>query len=430
MRDGAFDAHLLPFKAAINAGVAAIMPYYGVPVDVTRGGVTYDRTGMAFSDQIVNGLLRDELGFAGYVNSDTGIINDRAWGLETATVPQRVAAAVNSGSDTLSGFHDVTTITDLVDDGLVSRERVALAATRLVTPLFQMGLFEDPYVDAQAADGIVGSKEHAKVAARVQRASAVLLKNAPGSGGKATLPMRKGATVYVLGEVDTAAVAAAGYTVVDGNAQDRPSAAGADYVLVDLTAKNTGSEVYKSNDPATGLNPEHINPSVIPGIAGLDGRSPYGAADACVARGADQCTDDGLRFGGSFPWETGLLDFTGMSSAKSWQITPGLDVVQQVMKEVGDPNKVVLNVYFRQPFVLDEASGLRDAGAILANFGADDAALLDVLSGKAKPRGRMPFALAGTREAVAQQRSDTPGYSETDDGELFGYGHGLTYGRR
>jgi beta-glucosidase len=94
----AFGYHLKPFEAAIAAGVSSIMPYYGVPVDVTYEGVDYDEVGMAFSDQIVNGLLRDEMGFQGYVNSDTGIINDRAWGLEDATVPERVAAAINGGA--------------------------------------------------------------------------------------------------------------------------------------------------------------------------------------------------------------------------------------------------------------------------------------------------------------------------------------------
>lgn len=100
---GAFGEHVKPFEAAIDAGVSAIMPYYGVPVDVTHEGVTYVQTGFAFSEQVINGLLRDQLGFEGYVNSDTGIINDRAWGLEQSTVPERVAAAINSGSDTLFG---------------------------------------------------------------------------------------------------------------------------------------------------------------------------------------------------------------------------------------------------------------------------------------------------------------------------------------
>ncbi|GAA1135553.1 hypothetical protein GCM10009583_01590 [Ornithinicoccus hortensis] len=150
-------------------------------------------------------------------------------------------------------------------------------------------------------------------------------------------------------------------------------------------------------------------------------------ADACVSYGATACTDNVLRFGGSFPWETSDLDFTSMGSADSWQVSPALTTVQQATAEIGDPGKVVLNVYFRQPFVLDEESGLRDSGAIVADFGTSDTALLDVLSGEVSPQGRMPFALAGTREAIEQQASDLPGYDETDDGALFPFGFGLTY---
>jgi len=91
--------------------------------------------------------------------------------------------------------------------------------------------------------------------------------------------------------------------------------------------------------------------------------------------------------------------------------------------EIGDPARVVLDVYFRQPFVLDEESGLHEAGAIVATFGITDRARMDVLSGRVAPRGKMPFALAGSRETIENNRSDVPGY----DDELFGYGHGLTY---
>lgn len=427
---GAFGEHLKPFKAAIGAGVSAIMPYYGVPVDLTYDGVSYEQKGMAFSGQIVNDLLRDKLGFKGYVNSDTGIITDRAWGLEEKTVPERVAAAINGGTDTLSGFHDVQTIVDLVSSGLVSRERVALAATRLLDPMFRMGLFENPYVDETTADGVVGSQAHRDVALDVQRKSLVLLQNQASPGGGQVLPLKPGAKVYVLGGIDAAKVRSYGYTVVDGNTAnpaDRPSAAGSDVVLVSMSARNTGTGSYASNDPATGLNADHLNPVVLPGVRGLDGKSPYGAADACVSYGAPECTDTGLRFGGSLPWESSVLDFSGMSTSQSWQVAPSLSTIKQVMAEVGDPRKVVLDVYFRQPFVLDEASGLRAAGAIVADFGTTNAALLDVLSGRFAPQGRMPFALAGTRKAVEEQFSDLPGYAETEDGALFPFGFGLTY---
>lgn len=88
---------------------------------------------------------------------------------------------------------------------------------------------------------------------------------------------------------------------------------------------------------------------------------------------------------------------------------------------------MILDIYFRQPFVLDEDSGLRDAGAIIATFGITDAARLDILSGRVAPRGRMPFALPSTARAVREQLSDVPGYAETADGALFEFGHGLTF---
>ncbi|SDB89937.1 beta-glucosidase [Raineyella antarctica] len=423
-----FGYHLKPFEAAIDAGVSAIMPYYGVPMDLTYDGTTYDEVGMAFSDQIVNGLLRDRMGFKGYVNSDTGIITDRAWGLEKKSVPERVAAAINSGTDTLSGFHDVQTIIDLVDDGLVTTDRVDLAAHRLLTPMFEMGLFEDPYVDPAVATATIGNDANRAVALDLQRKSTVLLQNKE-TGGTGVLPLAKGKTVYVLGNVDAAAVKAAGYSVIDGNAKvdgKRPSAADADVALVSMTGKNINTGAYKSNDPATGLNPNHISPIVWDGAKGLDGKSPYGAADACNAYGATTCTDDGLRFGGSLPWESSILDFTGMSTSKSWEVTPSLADIQQVMSEVGAQN-TILDIYFRQPFVLDEESGLRDAGAILANFGTSTSALMDVVSGDFAPQGRMPYALAGTKEAILEQQSDVPGYDDTKDGALFPYGFGLTY---
>lgn len=425
---GNFGHHLLPFQAAIDAGAAAIMPYYGVPMGVTHEGVTYDQVGMAFSDQIVNGLLRERLGFAGYVNSDTGIVTERAWGLEEITVTERVAAAINSGSDTLSGFHDITAITSLVESGLVSQERVDLAAHRLLVPMFLMGLFEDPYVDDSVPDQVLSSPGHAQVALDIQRRSVVLLENRDRADGAGpALPLRAGSTVYVLGTVDTEALASRGFTVVDGNAADRPSAEGADSVLIQLSALTLGTGDYRSADPDSGMRPDKISPVVFPGVRGLDGKSPYGAADAGVAYGAPQCTDDGLPFDGPLPWESGVIDFTGMEAAASWAVQPSLTTIQEVMREVGDPTKVILDVYFRQPFVLDEESGLREAGAIVATFGITDEALLDVLTGEFAPQGRMPFALAGTARAIEEQASDLPGYDTTTDGALYAYGHGLTY---
>ena len=398
---GNFGYHLKPFIAAINAGVSAIMPYYGVPIDVTYDGVKYNQIGMAFSKQIVTDLLRGRLGFKGYVNSDTGVINSRAWGLESTSVPERVATAINGGTDMLSGFSVNETITDLVAARLLSEARVDEAARRILKEQFLLGLFENPYVDPGTAARTVGQDPFRARGLDVQRKSIVLLQNQNQAGGK-TLPLKAGARLYIMGDVKKASVETYGFIVTDGNAaagQGRPSAAGNDYAVISVTALNPPSVTrsYKSSDPATGANAAWISPIT---------RRTYGADDLTGL-------DNGLAFGGSLPSEVGSLSFTAMAASQSWQITPSLADIKAVMSEVGAKNTIIA-VYFRQPFVLDEASGLKNAGAILAHFSVSDTALMDVLSGKFKPRGKLPFALANRLQAVLDNDPDVPGYPAHD----------------
>jgi beta-glucosidase len=129
-------------------------------------------------------------------------------------------------------------------------------------------------------------------------------------------------------------------------------------------------------------------------------------------------------FGGALPSELDFLAFSDMVSTRSWVVTPSLGDIRSVMNEVGATN-TVLSIYFRQPWVLDEASGMRDAGAIVALFGVDDSALVDVLTGKFTPQGKLPFALASNATAIVAQAPDAPGYPIADT--LFPFGFGLTY---
>jgi len=62
---------------------------------------------------------------------------------------------------------------------------------------------------------------------------------------------------------------------------------------------------------------------------------------------------------------------------------------------------------------------------VLATFGVSDAAIMDVLTGRFAPTGKLPFALAGSLQAIIEQHPDAPGYDEEDT--LFPFGHGLTY---
>ena len=404
------------------------MPYYGVPVGVTYQGVTYGSTGFAFSKAIVTDLLRGTLGFTGYVNSDTGIISDRAWGLEQRSVPERAAAAINGGTDILSGFNSNQTITDLVRSNLVSTARVDQAARRLLTEQFRLGLFENPYVDSSEASSIIGSQANRAKGLEVQKQSIVLLQNRNQPGVGTLLPLRNGATVYTMG-MGRADVERYGFTVIDGNAapgQSRPGASGADVAIIRVQVRNANTEGYRSTDPATGANPTRLDP--------LTGKT-WGAEDPCVLfpEVNPVCADDGrlgggpargLLFGGAFPWEANHLSFTTMADSQSWQIRPSLADIQAVMREVG-AGKTVLAIYFRNPYVLDDESRLKDAGAILATFGVSDTAILEVISGRFTPRGKLPFALARTLQAVVDNEPDVPGYPAGDT--LYPLKFGLNY---
>lgn len=127
-----FDYHVKPFKAAIDAGLTSVMPYYGIPVaqDYEPNDV-----GMSFSKGIITDLLRDELGFDGYVNSDTGIMTMTPWGVEDKTIPERMEMSVKAGVDVLSGFNDKSIIIDLVNSGKISEGRVNTSVERLLNPM-------------------------------------------------------------------------------------------------------------------------------------------------------------------------------------------------------------------------------------------------------------------------------------------------------
>lgn len=419
---GAFADHVAPFKAAVDAGVSSIMPYYGAPIDLSYEGTDFEQRGFAFSAQAIDGLLRGKLGFKGNVNSDTGIVTDRAWGLETASVPERIAAAINAGTDVLSGFSDHTQVTALVEQGLLKEKRIDEAVARLLAEQFDLGLFENPYVDAALADSVVGSDENRKIGMDIQRKSIVLLQNSD------LLPLdEKALKLYVLG-MSSDELVARGYNVTDGNVNEgekRPGAEGHDKAILRVQIHNHNTSAYRSKDPKYGANPEHINP--------LTGKT-YGAEDSCnmAPEQNPKCVDDmnvgpvslGLLFGGPLPWEVDNLSLSAMSKSQSWKITPSLEQIQSVMNEVGAEN-TVLAIDFRSPYVLDDESGVRKSGAIIATFGVSDEALIDVISGQFSPVGKMPYALANNLQAVKDNKADLPGYPEKDT--LFPFGFGLSY---
>ena len=186
---GNLEYHLIPWKAAIEAGTAMIMPYYAVPK-----GLTSEDVGMAYNKEIVTDLLRGKLGYTGVVNSDTGITTGMPWGVETLSVKERYLKAIQAGVDRLGGDSTPEIIVELVQAGALPEARVDESARRILRVLFALGLFEDPYANPEEAARTVRKAEFQQKADLAQRKSIVLLKNAgrllPSEEGRP--PLRRG----------------------------------------------------------------------------------------------------------------------------------------------------------------------------------------------------------------------------------------------
>lgn len=225
------EYHLLPWRAAIGAGAAMIMPYYAVP-----SGITKEATGMSYNREIVTGLLREKLGFQGVVNSDTGISTGMPWGVETLTVKERYQKAIEAGVDRMGGDATPELIVELVKERKLTEGRVDESARRILRIHFALGLFENPYVNAEEAARTVRNKAFEEKAGLAQRKSIVLLKNRDN-----LLPLKAGVKMHVAG-IDPAVAARHGYVSTTNPEQ-------ADVCIARVAARAEGFMAGRSTKP-------------------------------------------------------------------------------------------------------------------------------------------------------------------------------------
>ena len=342
-----FDYHLKPFEAAFKAGTAQIMPYYGMPV-----GTPLEEVGFGFNKGVITDLLRGKYGFDGVVCTDWGLLTSmrlfgrdimpaRAWGVEHLSLAERAQKIIEAGADQFGGEACPEVIIQLVRDGKVSEERIDQSVRRLLRDKFRLGLFDNPFVDVEAAERIVGQAEFQKIGDLAQRKSLVLLKN-----DKQTLPLKSGLKIYV----------------------------------------------------------ENIKPAAI---------KPYGEVVTDVSK-ADIAI---LRLNAPYEPRKGLLEslfHAGNLDFKEPEKSRILNILNKV--------PTVVDIYLDRPAVIPEIA--EQSAALLANFGANDEAVLDVIFGKFTPQGKLPFELPSSMEAVRKQKEDMPHDSENP---LFEFGHGLSY---
>ncbi len=183
---GMLENNLVPFKAAIDAGTSAIMPYYSFPV-----GTRYEEVAYAYNREILQDLLRKELGFKGIINSDTGPIEMMPWGVEELSLTERYKKAMEAGVNIFSGSADPTKLIETLKTNPALISHVDTSVFLLLNEKFRLGLFENPYVNIDIAEKIVGKKEFQAKADLALRKSIVLLRN-----GDNILPLKKGTKIY------------------------------------------------------------------------------------------------------------------------------------------------------------------------------------------------------------------------------------------
>jgi beta-glucosidase len=240
------ESHIIPFTGAFAAAVGCVMPAYSLPpagltVQGTPGEI--ERVGVGFNRQLLTDILRHRFGFAGVVMSDWHITDDcsRAciegappgcapgpqdiampWGAEHLSKTERFAKSVLAGVDQFGGAQEPGWIIDAVRQGLLPVAAIDQAVHRIMTQRFALGLFEEPYVDEEAAASLVGDEAAQALSLEAQRRSLVLLQNRGG-----TLPLRGRPRLY-LHQIDADLARRYGFEVTE-----RPEEA--DLAIVGLT---------------------------------------------------------------------------------------------------------------------------------------------------------------------------------------------------
>jgi len=343
-----FDYHLIPFEAAFDAQTAAIMPYYGVPMDQTDENVA-----MSFNKAIITSLLREKYKFDGVVCTDWGLITDahiqdaiwpaRAWGVEHLSGPERVLKALEAGVDQFGGESCPEYVVELAKTGRLSEARIDQSVRRLLRLKFQLGLFENPFVDESQVPQVLGNPASVAAGLDSQQRAMTLLKN-----DKQILPLQGKPKIFVKNIDLTVA---------------------AQYAEVVATAEEADFAILRLDTPW------------VP----VETKNPF-----------------------ALGFHHGDLDFKGEAKAE----------ILSLLKTV--PTIVVL--YLDRPAVIPEISA--EAKALLGEYGADDLAVMNIVFGKARPEGKLPFELPSSMEAVRNQKTDVP-YDSEDP--LYPFGFGMSY---
>ncbi len=358
--------HLQGYITAIQAGVGSIMPSYN----------SWNGVKCSASKQLLTDLLKQELGFQGFLISDYNAIDQI-----DPDYKKSVEISINAGMDMAmvpTRYREfIADLKQLVEEGKVPMSRIDDAVTRILRVKFAMGLMDPkrPQLADRRLWKTFGSPEHRAVARQAVRESLVVLKNE-----NRTLPLAKSATrIHVAGKsADDLGNQCGGWTI-DWQGKSGAVTAGGTTVLAAIRrAAGKSAQVTFSTD----------------------GEGAAGATVGVVAIGEP-------------PYAEGNGDRADLNLAPE-------DVAAVTkMKAAGIP--VVVILFSGRPIIL--GSVLDKADALIAAWlpGTEGDGIADVLFGDYKPSGKLSFAWPRSMDQVAKHAGDA------NYDPLFPYGFGLSY---
>jgi len=424
-----FEKQLIPFTEGafkLNGKTkmaSAVMPYYTISWNQSN-----EQVANGYNKYLITDLLREKYNYDGVVCTDWLITHDyisidqfisgKPWGVESLSVAERHYKILMAGVDQFGGNNDSQPIIDAYAIGVkeigetAMRARMEKSAVRLLKNIFQVGVFENPYLVPEQSKESVGNVKYMKEGFEAQQKSVVMLKN------KATLPIKKQATVYVPKRFVPESKHFLGFPIPSSN--DYPvnleilknyfnitnNPDEADVALVFIENPKTGYG-YDAADVKTGGN------GYVPMTL------QYGEYTATEAREKSIAGGDPLENFNNRTYKNKTVTASNITD---------LQLVKDTHKKMkGKP--VVVSVTLDNPMVFSEFEHLADA--ILIGFRVQDQALFNVLCGDFEPSGLLPLQMPLNMKTVEKQAEDMHQDMECykdSEGNIYDFAFGLNWG--
>lgn len=407
------EIDLLPFKLAVEAGACSVMTAYNEIDGVPCTSSTY----------LLHDLLREEWGFDGFVITDFGAIQMLVNGHNTAeNGEQAVAQSLRAGGDMeMSGFMYRKHLAQALEQGLLEEKELDLAVRRVLEMKFRLGLFEQPYVDPDFAERVIGCEEHVQLAREVTQEGIVLLKNegnvlplAAQDVKLAVIGPNANHMYNQLGDYTSPQPREQIVTVLDGI--KRKLGASSDQVLYAPGCRIKGDS--REGFPQALACAEQAD--VIVMVMGGSSARDFGEGTIDLRTGASVVTDD--------PWND-MECGEGIDRSSLNLMGVQLELVQEVHK-LGKP---VVVVYINgrpiaEPWIDEHIPAIVEAWYPGQEGGN---AVADILFGDVNPSGRLTVSIP---KHVGQlpvyyhaKRTRGKRYLEMDLAPQYAFGHGLSY---